>query len=309
MIYPDLVVNLSATFKTADGLPLVYADVRIRPAGNNASAHGYTDSLGQVSGPVPANKDLLLELMSPCNTVMYSKNIGSFSANASLGTITVNNNPSLVTVKGRLLNCSGAPVTKGFATINYGNVIRHVSVENNGEFTSTFYSCAGMPSVCEIYGTDVSASQQGTTAVVTVTSPTTDIGNLTACGTSSLQFINYNINGTNYSVSSLVAGDNVTGMYSDSLTSQSVYISGYHANTSAISFEFNAVSTVSGNPVKYLSLQQFGYATTLLPPFNVTLTNNAETTGQFYEGIFAGQFKDQSGATHEINCSFRVRRQ
>ena len=215
----------------------------------------------------------------------------------------------MVTVKGKLVNCSGSPVTNGFATIYYGNIIRYVSTDDiSGEFASTFYSCAGMPSTCEIYGTDITTQQQGATVNVTIVSPTTDAGNITACGTSSLQYINYNIDGVNYSVSSLVPGDNMSGIYVDSLTTQGVHINSYHSNTSAISFAFEN-SSGNGGAVSYLSTQQNAYITALLPPFTAVITNNAQTVGQFYEGSFTGQFKDNSGVTSDISCSFRVRRQ
>ena len=86
-------VNLTAKFKNTEGLPLIYASINIRPVGIYSSAHGYTDSLGQISEPVPANTNLILEVMSPCNSVMYSQNVGPFSSNTNLGTITVNNSP------------------------------------------------------------------------------------------------------------------------------------------------------------------------------------------------------------------------
>ena len=168
-----------------------------------------------------------------------------------------------------------------------------------------------MPSTCEILGIDVTAQQQGAIVNATVVSPVTNAGNITACGTSSLQYINYNIDGTSYSVSSLVPGENMNALYIDSISVQTVDISSYHTNggtnATAISFQFKNNSG-TGGAVAYLVTPQFGYATTLLPPFAVTITNNALATGEFYEGNFTGQFKDQSGATHTITCSFRVRR-
>ena len=106
---PGASVNLTVTFKNTDGLPLTNTEVGFRPVGAYYSAHGYTDSLGQVSGPVPANTNLVLEVISPCNSVMYSQNVGPYSSNTNLGTITVNNSPSLVTVKG---NCRIAAVAR-----------------------------------------------------------------------------------------------------------------------------------------------------------------------------------------------------
>ena len=62
-------VQFSATLKTADEKPLVNASVMIKPTSGTyyGSAHGYTDSLGQVSGPIPANMNLALQVK--CFTV------------------------------------------------------------------------------------------------------------------------------------------------------------------------------------------------------------------------------------------------
>jgi hypothetical protein len=77
---------------------------------------GVTDSLGKVSGLVPANEALQLDVISLCYTTFFTQNIGPFAANTNLGVITVSGasvNTSLAIIKGKLLNCSNAPVTSG----------------------------------------------------------------------------------------------------------------------------------------------------------------------------------------------------
>ncbi|HEY6505570.1 MAG TPA: carboxypeptidase-like regulatory domain-containing protein [Chitinophagaceae bacterium] len=307
---PGPTVNLSATFVNTAGLPLVHTEIRIRPASGYASAHGLTDSLGQVSDPVPANMNLILEVLSSCYTVMYSQNIGPFSSDANLGTITVNNNPSIVTVSGRLLSCSGAPVTNGFAVINYDNVIRYANVVGaNGEFATTFSTCGGMAASCEIYGIDAAAQQQGAMVNVTVVSPITNAGNITACGTSALQYINYNLDGVNQSFSSLTAGDQFSASSVDTAGSSfGAYIMGYNSANQGITFQFNNNGTAGIYQVGYLGFHGSNSPLTLLQPFNVTVTQYPQVTGQYFEGSFSGQYTDVAGFTHNISCSFRVRR-
>lgn len=305
---PGPVVNLSASFKNLKGSPLTYAEIRIRPATGYASAHGQTDSLGQVSGPVPANTNLILEVMSPCYTVMYSKNIGPFSSDINIGTITVDNNPSIVTVQGRLLNCNGTPVTDGHAIIKYDNKISYISVQNaNGDFSTTFYTCAGMPSTVEILGVDVTAQQQGAMINVSVKSPTTDAGNITACGSSALQYINYNLDGVNHSFSNLVIDDQFSASAFDSTgTSKGANISGYNSNNQ-IFFQFGDSGNGSTYKLTYLTMKNTGL-TTLIQPFTIIITSYPQAAGEFFEGSFSGQYKDASNVTHIISCSFRVRK-
>jgi hypothetical protein len=47
----------------------------------------------------------------------------------------------------------------------------------------------------------------------------------------------------------------------------------------------------------------------LIPPFNVVVTQFPAAAGGFYEGSFTGQYLTNGvPPTHNISCSFRVRR-
>lgn len=306
---PGPTVNLKAKFLSPEGLPLVYAQVIIRPVSGYYSAHGMTDSLGQVSGPVPANTNLILEVLSVCGSAAYTQNIGPFSSDVNLGTITVNPNPNIITLQGRLVNCSGNPVTNGFAVITHSNMVRYVNVTgSNGEFATIFTVCGGTPTTGEIYGVDAGAQQQGSTVNVNIIAPTTNAGNIAACGTATLQYINYNIDGTNYSVSSLIPADNFMGQVYDSLASHGSVLGGYHGNNLALLLQFEHNQAAGTFPVLHLGLPA-GTSTGLIAPFNVTLTNYPANNTQYFEGVFSGQFKDPANMPHTINGSFRVRRQ
>ena len=84
--YPNDAVDLSLTLQTPDGLPLVNEDVRIMSTnGTDTSTYatardGWTDSLGQVSGLVPANTTLTLEVLGPCYGVVYSQTISPLTS-------------------------------------------------------------------------------------------------------------------------------------------------------------------------------------------------------------------------------------
>ncbi len=72
-------VTLSVTLKTGKGVPIVHGVVRLTLSapGSPSQAYGNTDSLGQVSGLVPANQPIVLEVLDPCNNAVYTKSIGS----------------------------------------------------------------------------------------------------------------------------------------------------------------------------------------------------------------------------------------
>jgi hypothetical protein len=301
-------ITLSTTLKTSKGLPLVNASVVIT-ADKYGSASGYTDSLGQVKGLVPANTNLTLQVRDNCGATIYSKNLGSQNKDVDLGAITVTpTSQSLVTVSGKLTNCSGANVTKGYAIISINNYVRYAKVDASGNFTTNYLLCS-ITGNMQVLGVDETTQQQGNVSTVTVAAPTTDVGTISACGTSSTQFINYTLDGTQYTISEL---DSLTAFTNTQTTPFTSYISGFQMSgsnaTNTISFKFDHSGYVTGSyPIVTFSVRNLNNPTPI-QPFNVTMTSMPQAVGQFYEGSLNGQVKDASNVTHTISCSFRIRR-
>lgn len=305
---PGPTVNVTASFINTNGLPLMNADVRIRPASGYASAHGYTDSLGQINGPVPANINLVLEVRAPypCYNVVYSQNIGPFSTNTNLGTITVNNtNQYMVSIQGRLLTCAGSPVTHGFAIIEYDNMIRYVSVSSSGNFSTTAFSCSTSPATCTVTGVDSLGQQQSTPVTFPVTSPTTNTGDISACGTSTIQYINYIIDGSPVNLSSTTAGDQFNAFDTAGPAIHMVAIRGYRSQAENISFGYHGNGSPGTFSLSYLNISSYRIATPVLP-FTISIINHPPIGG-YFEGNFAGQFKDSANVAHSISSLFRVK--
>jgi hypothetical protein len=301
-------ITLSTTLKTSKGLPLVNASVVIS-AKEYGSAAGYTDSLGQVKGLVPANMNLTLEVRDNCGSTIYSKNIGPFNKDADIGALTVTpSSQSLVTVTGKLTNCSGAVVTKGYAIITVNNMVRYAKADAGGNFSTNYVLCNTGASNVQILGVDEAAQQQGTAASFPVTVPNTDAGTLSACGNSAAQYINYTIDADSYSI---VPPDSLTAFTQplNSVQKMTTYIDGTKIGTgNHMNFKFEHTNPVAGTyAMLNISTQNFN-TLTIVQPFNVTVTNFPQAAGEFYEGSFTGQFKDASNVTHNVTCTFRVRR-
>ena len=305
-------VGFTATLQTSGGQPLAYTWVRIKAAsGYYGTSHGLTDSLGQVSGFIPSNMSLIMDVMNSCNGIAYSQNIGPFSSAANLGTIIISNTVSMVTVSGKLVNCSNAAVTSGHALINFNGILRNAQVNNAGEFSVSFFICSGSPATCEVTGYDKLAQQQGSTTTVPVSAPVTNAGTLSACGTSTVQYIDYTLDGTNYSLSSAA---------SDSLLA--------YASTPGIVLPLKMLIMGSDNPSKRVQLNFGVNAATgtypvngrvyindyirvgVIEPFNVTFTSFPQSAGGYWEGSFSGQFRDSADLVplHNISATFRLAR-
>jgi len=74
-------------------------------------------------------------------------------------------------------------------------------------------------------------------------------------------------------------------------------------------FKFDHTAPAAGSYGVYsLGFNTQNSVANLILPFNVVITNFPQSAGQFYQGSFTGQYKDGSNVTHNITCSFKVRR-
>ena len=300
-------VILKATIQNSKGQPLSNVSVNIKGTGSGHGC-GYTDSLGQVSGLVPANENLTLEILDQCGGVVYSKSIPALTQNADLGRITIGNtNSSVIAVEGKILDCNNTPVTGGYAIIEFNNIIRYAHVYGNGDFSSSFVTCQGVASTFQVLGVDSASQQQGSAVSMTISSPITDVGNIIACGTSALEFVNYNIDGTDYI--STPTNDSLIAFTSNGPGSSfTTYISGGKPQ-SFIDFNYIHNKTTGAFPLNILSTDAFA-TTSLTQPFNINITGYPQNIGEFYSGNFSGKFTDASAqaVVHNITCSFRLRK-
>jgi hypothetical protein len=312
------------TLQSPIGSPIAYAEVRLTDAGGNQwtdslgqasgpiQSSGWTDSLGQVSGLVPANKALLMEVIAyPCYNVIYSQAIGPFDRDIDLGNIVVQTS-SIVSISGKLLNCNGMPVTNGYVMINYSNMVRYAATDKAGNFATYLIFCPGSSSSFQVLGVDNTVKQQGNSVSVNVAEPETNTGNILACGTSSEQYINYTLDGVDHSITSALT-DSLLGTTELVQASPPNYYTTIWGmdNPDYIDFGYLHNNSVGTFPMNNLSLALYDSSTNLISPFNMIISNYPQNVGEFYEGHFSGQFTHFGTGTvlHNINCSFRVRRQ
>lgn len=299
-------ITLSLTVQTHQGLPVVYGYVWITN-NNNGSTYGITDSLGQVSGLVPSNENLILRVVDQCGVVVDSMNIGPFSQNTNLGKIIIGNTAaSVVTIKGKLLDCNNTTVTNGYAIIKFSNLIRYANVDINGDFSLAFVTCYSNAVSCEILGVDNASQQQGAVINTTLSYPVTNAGIISTCGSSALEFLHYNFDGTDYSFA-----PGIDSLFANSISFGSRFILYVVANQSGKNINFNFLNDgiIGAYPITNLIVNGL-HNTALVTPFTVNVTNYAQNIGEFYEGNFSGQFRDSSDLIpmHTISCSFRLRK-
>ena len=301
-------VYLEMTIVTSDG-PLTHVQVKLtRPGG--ASSYGYTDSSGHVGGLVPKNEVLTLEVLNTCNQAIYTQTVGPFTSNTNLGTINVTIPPiNTLQITGTAVNCSNQPVTNGSVLVYFEGQLYTRPVSNTGSFSVTITRCSNSTGAVEVIAIDNSASQQS--AAPWTGSASTGIvntGPVSACGTSTISYINYTVDGNNFSISTAVPGDSITVFTGSGSNTSHLSVSGFRIGQPTEHISFATQGSGAGTfPLSDLSVNQYD-SITLVTPFNINITVWG-TPGQFIEGNFTGQVKEiANNNLHNVSATFRVRR-
>jgi hypothetical protein len=314
---PFPLIDLCMTLQSATGnQPLNNVAVTIRRP-NNSSGYGRTDSSGQLCGKVPKNEALILSVLDQCGTVVYTRNIGPFTANTDLGVIQVTiPTPNQVTITGTVTDCSNNPVTNGAVLIYTGGAFAYTVPVTNGAFSHTILRCNGGTLNFNVLGVDYNTLQQGVPYSGTATTGTANVGAIQACGTAATEFIELLIDGTPYNFVS--PPDQVSIRDSASAPPFNAWVSGVRINqgggtniTTAVNFNFNHNGVVAnGLPLQTatvylsqtLSSQQI---VTVNPTMNLT-GYGVPVTG-FAEGNF-NVWMNFGGTNRNVVCTFKVRR-
>jgi hypothetical protein len=305
-------IYLSLTIQTAGGQPLSHATVRItRTAGNawNSATYGWTDSLGNVSGLVPANEALVLEVLDPCRNPVYTQLVGPFTAATSLSINASIPRPQTGTITGILLNCSGAPVTNGYAIVVSNNQVQYAAVNASGVFSTQFISCLGPSGTVDVIGIDNATQVQSSITTVNYSVGTTNLGNIIVCGISASEFINYAIDGGPANIVNSVNPSDSLQFSTSQIQGTTIWrsiISGFNANgTANIFLGFSGAATTGT-----YAAPNFSIHTTTQPPTSNVLVNITAwpaTVGSFIEGTIGGSYTDNTGS-HSISGNFKLRR-
>jgi hypothetical protein len=313
---PFPLIDLCMTVVNAtNNLPLVNVQVRIKRT-NGSYGYGYTDSLGNLCGKVPKNEPLVLEIMGQCNNVVYSQNIGPFSANTNLGTISATIPPtSQLIITGTVVDCSNNNVTNGVAVIYTGGAYSYSVPVTNGTFSHTIVRCNNSSINFTVIGIDNATNQQSGQVGGTGTTGTVNVGTIQACGTSSLEFASYLIDGIPYSFTEppqfINCGDSLGtwGTYTRKTSFGGAYTAG-NTTWGAFNLVFynneapGTLPIISGHMQWTVSVQALSFVG---PNPVVNVTSFGPAPGGFIEGNFS-EMMIVSGTPKLVSCTFRVRR-
>lgn len=303
-------VNFSVQVVDANLNPIANTAVMLTLPGQPYNAgygtFGFTDANGFVQGPVFANSSMILDVLTPCHIAAYTQNITTGTTDLDLGTITAGMGQSSVTFTGTLKNCLGQPVTDGYIQFYDNGFYNRINV-TNGTFNFATSACINGP--VTFVAIDNTTHQQGIPQ--TLTPGVNNLGNLTACGTSTLGVINYTIDGVSYTLAE--PADTLGGYFLDNgpaVWTQVLKISQSQNTNPQIAFQFDGGMAIGSahNVYEIFSISFPGNRGTS-PGLPVTITEYGNLGG-FMSGSFSGTVMDFSSTPvpHTISCNFRVRR-
>ncbi len=317
-------INLCVTVLTPTNAPINNATVRIRRASNPASmSYGYTDATGNVCGLVFRNEALVLEVLDRCGSVIYTQNIGPYTANASVTVTATIPATSTIILTGNVTNCSNAAVTNGSVFIATNNGYHYTAPVNaSGAFSISIINCAGSLINYTALPIDNTALQQGATVGGSATNGTFNLGTLQACGTSSQQYVNTLIDGVPYV---WVTPTDSLGAYSTTVPptpyafGTTIYgnnsaVGGTSGNAYQLGFNYNAA--IGNYPINNSFISIRLAANTVMSSQQInspTPQVNLTTVGVPVSGFLEGNYNitmlfNPGNVTRNVQCNFKVRR-
>lgn len=292
-------VRLSVTVVNSNGTPLANVRVGIRRATNSYTVNGTTNTQGQVSGLVPANESLTMVVFDSCGNIVSTTNIGPFAVATTLPNLVIPNSTIQSTlVQGNLLKCDGTNVTNGYFLMRYGNQ-NQIATVTNGAFSFTMLVCSATNTGFSLQGFDYDNLQTTNSINFTFTSPTTNVGNITACNSIS-EFISYRVdsNPVRYIIANIMASGRGT---SSGTNSSGVSISAYSLltpNTTETFYLFGntvipGIYTTSMFSLSSADIGSINVQTVNTVSFNLS---SVGAVGQYIDITFNGTYTNSTGS-------------
>ena len=301
--WPSPLVQFDATVVGSNGLPLSNVLVRISLVSNPyIRGYGYTDANGYISGAIPVNSQLQLQVYpgTSCSSV-YTQNFTTGTGNYSFGTITMTTPTGLATLSGNITDCNNNPLAGAHLILIRNGQYYRFTTNNSGAYTFNTLLCGNPPNTVTLVAEDAASSQQSTPLNYTLNAGTNNIPTLQACGLSNNIFIHqvrngvpYNLNNPPDTIKTINPGNNNIGM---------MYFAD-PAMTIPAQIIFSGTGIGVGSDQTLIGMTPY---TILNPPVLVHITEYG-LVGQFIAGNFTGNFSGPNNLSYNITCSFRIRR-
>lgn len=298
-------VRYTATFVDQNGVNLTQYYVSF----DTIKVYSQTSSINTI---IPANRTLTRKIYvyTTCGgyVLVDSTQIGPFATDFNAGTISVNvPQANTFTISGTVNTCSNTIVTNGYATILVDGKTYTTSI-SNGSFSMPITRCNTNVVTATINVLDNVNNQQNATPITfSVSNTNVNMGTVQACGVSVNEFINYTIDGVNYSITdSIRIGQDSLGVTS---------FNNYHSSGNVLfgknkisgQFTGSTLNTFLLSPLVILK-NNVNHTTSSTNKSYVTITEYG-SVGQYIAGTFTGTIGILgSGGSKQVSGSFRIKR-
>jgi hypothetical protein len=314
---PTEYVNICMNITDSNNNPLSNIQVRIESE-FNGTGYGYTNDSGEVCGIIPANQtlNLLYFLYNICNNIEIpnsSETVGPFSEDTTLNIVldAPEIEEYLETITGVFTTCDGDAVVNGYVQGRIEDGQGFYSLVTDGAYEINVLSCNENASI-SITGYDFDNLQSTGEINYTLTSPETELGNLSACDTID-EFIQYSIDDgpVEYVVSNIyVYGE------SDYIDIQ------YFSNDQSWDTCFWIRGNLDSNYPNFEGMYSFDYLNTgfyfveTCPVYPSEVNNEitfnlssfGNSLGEYIDINFGGDYEDYQGVSHTISGVIHVKR-
>lgn len=300
---PFPVIHMSGSVYWQDlGSPVGGVKITLTVQNSSIASCGYSDIAGVFEGDIPSGEVLLLGVFDLCGDLVYSAEIGPFSADVLLDPIILTTGVfgfTPVFISGNLVDCDENPVSNGYVKIGNNGWITILQVANSGEFSGLIQTCSGGD--FEIVGVNLTDLVQSDIYTFPIT-PEVVTGPIEACDIELAEYVEFDLDGESYLLT-----ENI--YLSDSVPQQSfvLFASGVNqSNWFSMAVEGAAIGPfpasqffLGGNP---------GQGIQATDPENITVnvTEYSSVPGELVRGNFAGSFLDGTGASHTLSGSFKA---
>lgn len=306
--YPYAQATLNIKVVNSSNIPLTNIRVDILPSGYTYAAQGYTNSLGLVSGVIPANLAFDVKVYDTCGVLILTQPQTALAVGSSttLPNIVISSGLSANSlVTGTLLKCNNTNVTNGYIQMVYGGQPQAVLV-TNGAFSFNTLVCS-TSSTFTLQGYDYDNLQ--TTGIINsaFTGTNTILGNITAC-TAVAEYITYQIDSgiVNNIIVNVKATSQGTSFYLSGGNQTPAGGLGFYLQGNTITP--GSYTTANGFTLEGPFLVGTSFVSNSTPNTIAFNLNNFGAVGAYVDLTFNGTYTDTSSVVHTITGSVHALR-
>jgi hypothetical protein len=285
-------IQVQANIADRSGNGYAYAKFQLfDEAGKLIGPSFRADGNGYISVPAPANRNMICKIINDCGEEVLSKQLNATSALLWLGKMETSLANHSTTVTGLVENCKSSALFNGHVNITVdGRLYR--GVIHKGKFSVLVSRCTNEPAEATMVATDDAGLQESVAMQFSISTANNDLGQISTCDLRNMQYVRYNINGTNYL---LQAPTDSLVQSATALPNKTVILCYNNTNKTkpAFSFTFSGVPQPGQYPVTALSINQDKLAFTPSGNIAVEITNYGDP-GSFITGKCTGQVKSPS---------------